>query len=89
MALYNILGQVLIKNMQIQNGMNEINLSTLAAGMYFCVFRSGDKVLRIEKILKAFWKYYDNFPSDLSVPRIAAYQVQEFKSNRTLPKYIF
>jgi sugar lactone lactonase YvrE len=57
MDLYNILGQVLIKNMQIQNGVNEINLSTLATGMYFCVFCSGDKVLRTEKILKASWKY--------------------------------
>ncbi len=56
MNLYNILGQVLIKNMPIQNGVNEINLSTLAAGMYFCVFCSGDKVLRTDKILKASWK---------------------------------
>ncbi len=57
MNLYNILGQVLIKNMLIQNGVNEINLSVLAAGMYFCVFCSGDKILRTEKILKASWKY--------------------------------
>ena len=57
MNLYNILGQSLIKNMLIQNGVNEINLSVLAAGMYFCVFCSGDKVLRTEKILKASWKY--------------------------------
>jgi hypothetical protein len=57
MNLYNILGQVLIKNRQIQNGVNEINVSALAAGMYFCIFRSGDKVLRTEKILKAAWKY--------------------------------
>jgi hypothetical protein len=57
MTLYNSLGQVLIKNMQIQNGVNKINLSVLEAGMYICVFRSGDKVLRTEKILKASWKY--------------------------------
>ena len=57
MALYNILGQALIKNMRIQNGVNEIDLSVLATGMYFCVFCSGNKVLRTEKILKASWKY--------------------------------
>jgi len=56
MTLYNILGQNLIKSIQIQNGINEINLSPLAAGMYICVFRSGDKVLRTEKIMKASWK---------------------------------
>ena len=57
MALYNVLGQVLIKNMLIQNGVNKINLSALAGGMYFCVFCSEDKVLRTEKILKASSKY--------------------------------
>ncbi|PWT76932.1 MAG: hypothetical protein C5B59_05365 [Bacteroidetes bacterium] len=56
MSLYNTLGQVLIRNKQIQNGTNKINLSAIAAGMYFCVLRAGDKVLRAEKILKVSWK---------------------------------
>jgi sugar lactone lactonase YvrE len=57
MSLYNTLGQALIRNKQIQNGTNKINLSAIAAGMYFCVFRAGNKVLRSEKILKVSWKY--------------------------------
>jgi hypothetical protein len=56
LAVYNSLGQILIKNLPIQNGVNKINLTNLAAGMYYCVFRSGDKVLRTEKIVKASWK---------------------------------
>lgn len=52
MNLYNMLGQLLLKDILIQDGLNKIPTGNLAAGIYFIKFHSDGKILLTKKISK-------------------------------------
>jgi hypothetical protein len=52
MNLYNMLGQLILKDILIQDGLNKIPTANLAAGMYTIRFHSDGKVLLTKKIMK-------------------------------------
>ena len=52
MNIYNTLGQLIVKDMKIKDGLNEITLSNLSAGVYYYKFVSNGNTLLSGKVMK-------------------------------------
>jgi hypothetical protein len=52
MNLYNAIGQLLIKDYILQDGINEIDFKKFSSGVYFYKFHANNKVLKTGKLVK-------------------------------------
>ena len=52
MNIYNTLGQLIVKDMKINDGLNEVTLSNLSAGVYYYKFISNGNTLLSGKVMK-------------------------------------